>query len=118
MPMTVSNATGDGILTPLIQCSIELPDTGTAVTFAGQAQNVGGALMPLTGSPITIPTAPASGNTYYVLQAAYATGAVTMKQSASAPPTADAGNVIILTQTLGTTSTDPALVPETTPDTY
>lgn len=117
--MTVSNATGDGINDVRIVASIELPDSGTSVTVGGTVLDPAvGTVQAITGSPVTIPAAPGSGSIYYVIQVATATGAATVKQSTTAMPTSDAGNVVIFQQTLGTTNTDPALAASATPTTY
>ena len=117
--MTVSNATGDGVTSTRITAAVELPDSGTSVLVSGTILDPAvGATVAIAGSPVTIPAAPGSGSIFYVIQVATATGAATVKQSTSAMPAADAGNVVIFQQTLGTTSTDPALTPAVTPDTY
>lgn len=119
MAMTITNATGDGISVPLVAVSVALPDSGTSVPIVGRVQPAAGTAVTVTGSPVTIPAAPGSGSIYYVIQINTTTGAATMKQSTSAMPTADAGNIVVFQQTLGTTSSDPALVATSvTPDTY
>lgn len=117
--MTVSNATGDGVNSVKIVASVELPDSGTSVTVGGTVLDPAvGTVQAITGSPVTIPAAPGSGSVYYVIQVVTSTGAATVKQSTSAMPAPDPGNVVIFQQTLATTSTDPALTPAVTPDTY
>jgi len=116
MPITISSTTGDGQLTAYLDYDIEIPDSGQSVSITGTVQAVGQPAQPMTGSPVTIPALPASGSLYYIIQASFATGALTLKQSAAAMPTADAGNEAIFTQTLTPATTDPALDPATTPD--
>lgn len=117
--MTISNSTGDGVTSVKLSTAIALPDSGTSVAVAGTVLDPAvGTQQTITGSPVTIPAAPGSGNIYYVIQVATATGAATVKQSTSAIPVADAGNAMVFQQTLVPTSTDPALTPAVTPDTY
>jgi len=118
MPITTSSTTGDGVLSDYLDYDIEIPDSGTSVSVSGTVQPAGGVAAPMTGSPVTIPAAPGSGSLYYIVQVNKLTGALSVKQSASLVPAADAGNEAIFTQTLLPSSTDPALTPDTTPDNY
>lgn len=118
MPITISNSTGDGVTSTLIQSSIELPDSGTNVLLAGTVQAPGGTAMVITGSPLTMPVAPGSGSTYWIIQVNTNTGAASIKQSTSGMPLADPNNMIISSQTLVPGNTDPALVQDASPDTY
>ncbi len=119
MSMTVSNATGDGIVETRIACSIELPDSGTSVLVDGTVCPAGGAQVTLTGSPVTIPVAPGAGSVFYLIEANLLTGGLAVVQSTVSMPSADAGSVAIFQQTLTPASTDPGLDPATsTPDTY
>lgn len=93
-------------LQPKVRFAMSLPDSyGGNVTFSGTvAAVVGNALqtaVALTGSPIALPAVPGSGTTFWALQvcvnAANGTvGVVTMLTSSSGPPTASAGNVILM----------------------
>jgi len=116
MPITISNQTGDGVGTPLVQSSIEIPDSGTSVLVSGQVQSPGSPAIPLTGSPVAIPAVPGAGATFYILQANTSNGAVTVKQSSSAVPSVDAGSVLLMSQSLVAGQADPALDQSTTPD--
>lgn len=116
--MTVSNSTGDGVTSVKIVTAVELPDSGSSVLASGTILDPAvGTAQTITGSPVAIPAAPGSGSIFYVIQASTTTGAATVKQSTSAVPVADAGNVVIFQQTLVPTSTSPALAPSGTPDT-
>jgi hypothetical protein len=119
MSRTISDISGDGISTPLIRFSMMLPETGAIVPITGSVESVGNPIVTLTGSPITVPIAPATGLIYYILQANTTTGAVTVKQSVGAMPTADALNQQIFSTILQTTDLNPALDADNiTPDTY
>lgn len=119
MPITISNYTGDAVLTNQVATSIELPDSGTSVTITGTVTSAGGSQVSVTGSPLTAPAAPGSGSIYWVIQVNLSTGAATIKQSTSSMPTADAGNIVVFQQTLVSGNTDSALVAtDVTPDTY
>ena len=119
MPLTITNQTGDGATVDFEDYSIQLPDAGTAVQITGRIQKVGGASLTVTGSPLTIPAAPGSGSIFYNIQVDTTTGAATVQQSTSADPAAiNANSRVVFRQVLGTTSTDPATTPESTPDTW
>jgi hypothetical protein len=119
MTMTVSNSTGDGKMDNLIQVNIELPDSGTTLLIKGIVQPIGGSPTTVTGSPLTIPATPLEGaKAIYIVQVNLSTGAASIKESATETPAPDAGNVVVLTQTLEHTSSDPAITAEKTPDTY
>ena len=118
MPITISNSSGDGLTSPRIDTDIELPDSGTSVTVVGVVQPAGGANVNLTGSPVAAPSPPASGLTYWAIEANLTTGALAVIQSPSAPPAADAGCIIIFLQTLSPGQTNDTLAGSTsTPDT-
>lgn len=117
MPLTISNSTGDGVNDILIRASVEFPDSGTTVNVDGQVQPIGGSLVTITGN-VTIPAAPISGSIFYIIEANLTTGALTVVQNVSGVPSADPNNVTLTTQTLTPTTTDPALDPVITPDTY
>lgn len=119
MPLTISNTTGDGIVTDYLDCDIELADSGMQVLIAGSIQAAGGAKLAISGSPLTAPSAPGSGFIYWIIQVNTTTGVATIKQSTSSMPSADAGNDIVFQQTLGVGNTDSALVAtDTTPDNF
>lgn len=115
MPLTISNTPGDDSF----QANIELADSGTSVV-------VSGALWPgspgsqietaLTGSPLTMPAAPATGFVYWAIEVNLTTGALVVIQSTVSSPVADPGCQIIFNQTLVPGSTDPALVATVTPN--
>lgn len=120
MPMTISNYSGDGTSSVNIDSYIQLPDSGTSVLVAGSVNPVGtsGALT-ITGSPLTMPAAPGSGSIFWNIQVDTTTGASTVQQSTSSDPVAiDGNNVVIFRQTLISTSTNPALTPSSTPNTW
>jgi len=55
----------------------------------------------------------------YNVQVDSGTGAATVQQSTTADPAPiSPTSLVVFRQTLGTTSTDPALTPEATPDTW
>lgn len=119
MPVTASSQTGDGIVADFVDFDLVLPDAGTAVAVSGRVQPVGGASVNVSGSPLTMPTAPASGSTFWNVQVDMLSGLATAQSS----PTADPAPVslsarVVFRQTLSTTSTNPALTPESTPDTW
>lgn len=118
MATTFSNHTGDGLLDDLISTSIELPDTGTTLNLSGSVQAVGATLVTITPATLAMPAAPASGSIFWNVQVDKGSGVATVQQSTSADPAPLANNEVVLRQTLGTTSTDPALTPVVTPDTY
>ncbi|GAC1610326.1 MAG: hypothetical protein NVS3B26_16480 [Mycobacteriales bacterium] len=119
MPMTVVNQTGDGITVPLLDVQFQLPDTGTSLPLVGRVQRVGSPSQAITGSPLTIPAAPAAGSVFYNVQVDVTSGAASVQQSTSADPALiNSNNVVVFRQTLGTTSTNPALTPESTPDSW
>lgn len=119
MPVTISNYTGDGVNDPIIATAIGLPDSGTSVSILGTVTPTGAAAITITGSPLTAPTPPGSGSIYWIIQVNTTTGVATVKQSTSAVPVADAGNLVVFTQTLVPGASDPALVATSvTPDTY
>jgi hypothetical protein len=114
MAMTVSNNPQDGSF----QAEIALPDSGTSVAVAGAINPSTPGEVDFTGSPVTIPSPPGSGLIYYIIEASTTTGALQVKQSTSAFPTADAGNIIIYEDIVAPSNTDPALDPNlVTPDT-
>lgn len=120
MPLTISNYTGDGTSSTNVDCYIQLPDSGTSVLVAGSVNptGAGGALV-VTGSPLTMPAAPGSGSIFWNIQVDATTGAATVQQSTSSDPaTIDGNNVVIFRQTLISTSTNPALTPSSTPNTW
>jgi len=119
MPKTSCSFSGDGVAAPMVQVSVALPDTGSSISIDGQVTAVGGTPVAITGSPLTSPTPPGSGNIYWMIQVNSATGAATIKQSTSAMPTADAGNIQVFSDTM--TPTDTNLAQDTataTPDTW
>lgn len=117
MPLTTSNYSGDGVNTVKVDTYIQLPDSGTAVNVAGSVQAVGSPAVAITGSPLTMPAAPASGSIFWNIQVDTGTGAATVQQSTTADPAPISTTaVVIFRQTLTSTSTDPALVGSATPD--
>ena len=117
MPLTVSNTTGDGVTSTLIDLDIELPDAPGTLLIAGSVTPVGQAAVAVTGGPLAIPAAPASGSVFYNVQVNTSTGVASVQQSTTADPAVQANSIVAFRQTLAPTSTDPALVPESTPDT-
>ncbi len=121
MPLTITNFTGDGIKDDQIAGAIEVPDSGTSYSVTGTVTPAGGSAVAMTGSPLTAPSPPGSGNIYWIIQVNTTTGALSIKQNTSGPaPTPDAGNDVIFTQTLPAGLTDPADDPnaDVTPDDY
>lgn len=117
MPLTISNFTGDGTTAARIDCYLQLPDSGTTVTIAGSVQAVGQSQAAITGSPLAMPTAPATGQTFWNVQVDTGTGAATVQQSPTSDPALISGtSVEVFQQILSPTSTDPALAGGATPN--
>lgn len=100
MGMTIGNQSGDGLKSPLVNVTIAFQDSGQSVAILGQVQAAGGALASITGSPLVAPVVPGSGTAYWIIQVNLTTGASSVKQSTSAMPNADAGNIGVFSQTL------------------
>lgn len=119
MPLTVIDVTGDGVVADLSDVAIQLPDSGTSVTISGRVQAVGASSAAITGSPLTMPTAPASGSVFWNIQVDTVSGAASVQQSTSADPAPISQTArVVFRQTLSPSSTDPALTPESTPDSW
>lgn len=121
MPKTISNFTGDGLADPIIQVNIQVPDSGASVLVAGTVRAPGATnVVTVTGSPLTAPGVPGSGITSWIIQADLTTGALSIKTSSSAMPAADAGALMIFSDTIASTdSGNMALnASDQTPDTY
>lgn len=117
MSLTISNTTGDGITSNYEDYDIELPDSGSTCLVSGSVQLVGGTVQPINGSPITFPSPPASGLIYVIVQVAFSTGVVTIKQATAAMPVPDAGNGLAYSLIISPSNTDLALDPTAvTPD--
>ena len=118
MPITISNSTGDGVMSPRIDTDIELPDTGTGVSVVGTVTPAGGATVSVTGSPVAAPATPATGLVYWAIEANLTTGALAVIQSTTGAPTVDAGCIILFLQTLAPGQTSDTLAgADSTPDT-
>jgi len=119
MPLTITNQSGDGATATLLDVTLQLPDSGTAVQIIGRVQTVGTTGAVITGSPLAIPAAPAAGSVFYNIQVDSVTGVATVQQSPAAdPPPISPTALVVFRQTLVPTSIDPALTPEATPDTW
>ncbi len=119
MSLTVTNQSGDGATATLLDVTLQLPDTGTVVGIIGRVQMVGNPAVTVTGTPLAIPVAPATGSVFYNVQVDSGTGVATVQQSTTADPAPISQTaLVVFRQTLGTTSTDPATTPEATPDTW
>ncbi len=119
MPLTITNQSGDGATVTLLDVTLQLPDSGSAVGIIGRVQPVGAPAVVVTGSPLAIPAAPAAGSVFYNIQVDSVTGAASVQQSPAVDPAPISPTaLVVFRQTLGTTSTDPALTPEATPDTW
>lgn len=116
--MTITNQTGDGVNDDLIDTVVTLPDSGTNMLISGVIQAVGSASVPVTGSPLTIPAAPTAGNVFYNVQVDVNIGLATVQQSITADPPALVTTRVVFRQTLTPANVDPALAPESTPDSY
>lgn len=117
MPSSTSYITGDGINGDLLQVQLEFPDAGSVVQVSGTVQPVGGAVQAITPATVTAPAAPGAGTLVWIIQVNKTTGVASVKSQATTAPAVDAGNEVVCTQTLTTTSADLAITPETTPDT-
>ncbi len=119
MPLTITNITGDGVFDDLFAVTLTLPDTGTVVAIDGRVQPIAGASVAVTGSPLAIPAAPTTGSVFYNVQVDTVTGLATVQQSTTADPVPISASArVVFRQTLVLSSTDPALTPSSTPDTY
>ncbi|GAC1375204.1 MAG: hypothetical protein NVSMB4_03210 [Acidimicrobiales bacterium] len=119
MPLTVTNQSGDGFTADLLDVSVQLPDSGTSVPVSGRVAAKGAAGQAITGSPLTMPAAPASGSVFWNVQVDVTSGAATVQQSTTADPAPiNANNRVVFRQTLTSTSTDAATTPASTPDTW
>lgn len=112
MPLTLSAAGGDGVLSPAFRVNIGLPDTGTSIAVQGsyQAPLVGSnpqgvqPVVNFTGSPVTSPGVPGSNNNYWICQLNVTTGALTVKTSTTAYPLPDAANIVVFQQIIASTA--------------
>jgi len=119
MPLTITNQSGDGVTANLLDVTLQLPDSGTAVGIIGRVQAVGAPAAVITGSPLAIPATPAAGSVFYNIQVDSVSGAATVQQSPAADPAPISPTaLVVFRQTLVPTSIDPALTPEATPDTW
>ena len=119
MPLTITNQSGDGVTADLLDVSLQLPDSGTSVTLSGRVVVKGGAGQAITGSPLTMPTAPATGSVFWNVQVDSISGAATVQQSTTADPAPiSSTNRVVFRQTLTPTSNDAATTPESTPDSW
>lgn len=119
MPATISNFTGDGVTAPRLDTFVQLPDTGATVLISGAVTPIGGPQVPITGSPLTMPTAPGSGSIFWNIQVDTGTGAATVQQSTLADPAPiSTTSVVVFRQTLAVGNTDAALDVAATPDTW
>lgn len=102
-----------------------------AVTGAGTQTNdlnlaapglggVGGTVQPAQtfSGTVTVPAAPGSGTTFWCIQVNYLTGAVSLKTSSTAAPTADANNVVIFQHVVKTGDVIPWLRAPTLPESW
>ena len=113
MGMTITNQPADHAF----MSTIALPDSGQIVAVTGALNPSMPNETSFTGSPITVPVAPGSGSTYWLIEVNTATGALDMQQSNSSMPTNNAGCITIFQQTLVSGNNDEALVPtDVTPD--
>ena len=119
MASTISDVSGDGVLTNLIQLNISLPDTnGGNIVVAGQVKAVAGLLQAVAGA-VAFPVAPASGSIYFIVEVNLVNGVVALLQSTVSTPVPDANNIMVLSDILTATTTDLAQNPNfVTPDTY
>lgn len=120
MPMTVTNAPGDGSFI----ASIQLPDTNGGNVLIGGSLNPNGVYnantqeVTFTGSPLTAPVAPVSGTTFWLIEVNATTGALDVQSSSSGFPANTAGCFTIFQQQLTSVTTDDAEnSTDVTPDT-
>lgn len=111
----------NGTQQPILKADIQFPDTFANLTFSGYicpAQTTGGlaAAVALSGSPIALPGVPGGGlSLNWILEVNATTGVVQIKAGTAATtgtqltPTADAGNLVILTHTITNGDTVPWL---------
>lgn len=119
MPVTRTEASGDGINAAIVNYAIALPDTnGGSVLITGYVQQPGFSTQSITGSPLTAPVAPGSGSLYWNINVDYTTGAVTVQSSVSSDPLPTATGLILYRETLTATTLVTDIDPtQSTPDT-
>lgn len=111
MGKNISDMSGDGSNAPLVSFNLNLPDTnGGNAVCEGTVSFIGLATVKIVNTPLALPVAPGAGQVFYMLQVNTSTGVVSLKQSTASYPTADAGNLLIYQETLGTTDTNPSNV--------
>ena len=86
MPLTIQNRSGDGVHDVFIDSIVQLADAGNSVIVSGTVQQVGGAQVAITGSPVTGPGVPGSGSNFWNIQIDAITGAATVVNSTTADP--------------------------------
>ena len=109
--MTISPVAGDGVGSPALRANIQLPDSGNTVGVQGiqVPPSIGqipqGTISPVAFSgTVTSPGVPGSGSNYWITELNTTTGVLSVKTSASATPSPDAGNVTLFSQTLPSTA--------------
>jgi hypothetical protein len=111
MPLTLSPAAGDGVLSAAWRANVQLPDSGTTITINGSYQPpLLGANPPALQPPVnfsgtaTSPGVPGGGSNFWICQLNTSTGALTVKNSTSAFPLPDASNVVVFQQSIASTA--------------
>ena len=118
MPITISNSSGDGMLSSRLDTDIEMPDSGGLVSVVGTVQAAGVPVVSVTGSPVSAPPPPVAGALYWAIEANLTTGQLSVSQSTAGVPSADAGCIALFVQTLMPGQVDDALAgADSTPDT-
>jgi hypothetical protein len=117
MPLTLSPAGGDGVLSPAIRCNVLLPDSGTTITVNGSYQpplvgSVPQGMQPIINfsGTVTSPGVPGSGSNFWNCLLNVTTGALTVQNSTVAFQQPTAGTIVLFQQQIASTaSSDPAL---------
>lgn len=126
MPLTISYREGDGVNDDLIAMNIQLPDTNGGNANVGGVIQAAGASADTVNATLALPAAPVSGSIYFNIQVDpyVAGGNPSVQQSITTSPAALASGDsnpahlqrIVYSQTLTSTTIDPALDAGSTPD--
>jgi hypothetical protein len=108
--MSVTELSVDGVATDLISLRISIPNVaGGDLVVEGFLRRVGQPApgVAVTGGQLKMPGTPPSGSIFWVLQIDYLSGLASIKTSTSSYPSADATAMIVFSQTLTSSTTNP-----------
>lgn len=109
--ITIGNEPGDGSF----EANIQLNDAnGGSIAVVGELNPEGTyptyqQALRFTGSPLTAPTAPATGLNYWIIEVDTTSGALAIQQSVSGPPANSPNAITIFSQIDAPSNTDDAL---------